>query len=145
MLLRKITKHVEGQNGFAVGIDFLIVVFGVFIGIQVANWNVVRADRADNVRYMQRLHDDVVTGEAANVAASLELDTTVKLLAEVAHIISADELADGFTQDQCDAVFAAHIYRPGRVSIPTLEELIASGRGFVIADVDLRKTLMLLS
>lgn len=27
------------QNWFAVGLDFVIVVFGVVIGIQVANWN----------------------------------------------------------------------------------------------------------
>jgi hypothetical protein len=27
-------KHVQDQNWFAVGIDFLIVVTGVFIGIQ---------------------------------------------------------------------------------------------------------------
>jgi hypothetical protein len=39
MILRSITKHVKDQNWFAVFIDFLIVVVGVFIGIQVANWN----------------------------------------------------------------------------------------------------------
>ncbi|MGJ8664660.1 MAG: hypothetical protein ACSHWU_13470 [Marinicella sp.] len=39
MLLRRITKHVSEQNWFAVFIDFIIVVVGVFIGIQVANWN----------------------------------------------------------------------------------------------------------
>jgi hypothetical protein len=42
MLLRRITKDVTDQNWFAVFIDFLIVVVGVFIGIQVANWNDVR-------------------------------------------------------------------------------------------------------
>ena len=36
MLLRRITKHIKEQNWFAVGIDFVIVVFGVFIGIQHA-------------------------------------------------------------------------------------------------------------
>ena len=42
MLLRRITEHVKAQNWFAVGIDFLIVVLGVFIGIQVSNWNEAR-------------------------------------------------------------------------------------------------------
>ena len=36
MLLRSITKHVQDQNWFAIGIDFFIVVVGVFIGMQVA-------------------------------------------------------------------------------------------------------------
>ena len=47
MLLRRISKHVKDQNWFAVGIDFVIVVVGVFIGIQVANWNDARAERAE--------------------------------------------------------------------------------------------------
>ncbi len=46
MLLRRITKHVTEQNWFAVFIDFLIVVVGVFIGIQVANWNESLAEKA---------------------------------------------------------------------------------------------------
>ena len=47
MLLRRITKHVKDQNWFAVGIDFVIVVIGVFIGIQVANWNDARTTEQD--------------------------------------------------------------------------------------------------
>ncbi len=39
MLLRHVTKHVKDQNWFAVALDFAIVVVGVFIGIQVSNWN----------------------------------------------------------------------------------------------------------
>lgn len=39
MLLRRITEHIKGQNWAAIGIDFVIVVVGVFIGIQVSNWN----------------------------------------------------------------------------------------------------------
>lgn len=33
MILRRLTKHVKDQNWFAVALDFLIVVVGVFIGI----------------------------------------------------------------------------------------------------------------
>ncbi|MEO0439157.1 MAG: hypothetical protein AAF098_19945 [Pseudomonadota bacterium] len=46
MLLRRITEYVKGQNWTAVAIDFFIVVVGVFIGIQVSNWNDALADRA---------------------------------------------------------------------------------------------------
>ena len=35
MILRRVTEHVKAQNWFAVAIDFVIVVVGVFIGIQV--------------------------------------------------------------------------------------------------------------
>ena len=39
MLLRRIIEHVEDQNWTAIALDFVIVVVGVFIGIQVSNWN----------------------------------------------------------------------------------------------------------
>ena len=39
MILRRLTKHVKDQNWFAVGLDFVIVVAGVFLGIQIGNWN----------------------------------------------------------------------------------------------------------
>ena len=38
MLLRRITKHVQSQNWFAVFIDFLIVVVGILIAFQITNW-----------------------------------------------------------------------------------------------------------
>jgi hypothetical protein len=59
MLLRRVAEHVQRQNWFAVGIDFLIVVFGVFIGIQVANWNEARSDRQDEARYLGAMAEDV--------------------------------------------------------------------------------------
>ena len=60
MILRRFTQHVKDQNWTAVGLDFFIVVIGVFIGIQVSNWNAERADRFDESVFLARLHDDIV-------------------------------------------------------------------------------------
>src|SRR6056297_1539720 len=59
MLLRRVMKHVRDQNWFAVGLDFLIVVVGVFIGIQVANWNESRAEDELAKRYVAQLMGDI--------------------------------------------------------------------------------------
>lgn len=45
MLLRRLMQHVKGQNWIAVGLDFVIVVVGVFIGLQVNNLNQARLER----------------------------------------------------------------------------------------------------
>ena len=39
MILRRIREHVTSHNWFAVTIDLVIVVAGVFLGMQVNNWN----------------------------------------------------------------------------------------------------------
>jgi hypothetical protein len=59
MLLRRITQHIKNENWLAVGIDFVIVVVGVFIGIQVANWNDVQGNRAGLAASLNRLGKEV--------------------------------------------------------------------------------------
>jgi len=59
MILRSVTKHVKDQNWFAVILDLVIVVFGVFIGLQVSNWNEQRVQDKVTSLLIQRLHDDL--------------------------------------------------------------------------------------
>lgn len=61
MLLRSVTKHVKDQNWTAVFIDFFIVVVGVFIGIQVANWNESRTDKIRATGYLERIAENLET------------------------------------------------------------------------------------
>ena len=64
MILRSITRHVRDQNWFAVGLVFLIVIVGVFIGIQVSNWNGERQNTALADDYPERLTADLITDQA---------------------------------------------------------------------------------
>jgi hypothetical protein len=59
MLLRRVMEHVRKQQWTAVAIDFVIVVAGVFIGIQAANWNEARADEARARGYLERIQSDL--------------------------------------------------------------------------------------
>lgn len=59
MILRRLIEHVKNQEWTAVFLDFVIVVVGVFIGIQVSNWNETRGERAKEYGYLVRLHEDL--------------------------------------------------------------------------------------
>lgn len=59
MILRRITEHVKAQNWFAVTLDFLIVVVGVFVGLQVTNWNALRTDRLAGREIVEGIADDI--------------------------------------------------------------------------------------
>lgn len=59
MMLRRVTEHVKAQNWTAVALDFFIVVVGVFIGIQVANWNAARAFKAQENAYLAQLRTEL--------------------------------------------------------------------------------------
>lgn len=59
MLLRRVAQHVQEQNWTAIWIDFLIVVAGVFIGIQVANWNDARSAKERERRLLVELSSEI--------------------------------------------------------------------------------------
>jgi len=45
MLLRRFVAHVRKQDRMAIAIAFVLLVLGVFPGIQVSNWNAERENR----------------------------------------------------------------------------------------------------
>jgi hypothetical protein len=59
MLLRRVSDHLRRQAWTAIAIDFLITVLGVFIGLQVSNWNEARLDRERARGYLDRIHADL--------------------------------------------------------------------------------------
>jgi hypothetical protein len=58
MILRRLSKHVKDHNWFAVGLDFLIVVIGVFVGLQVSNWNATRLEARGEAAMLARIEED---------------------------------------------------------------------------------------
>ena len=52
MRLRRVTEHVKAQNRTAVVLDFLIVVAGVFVGVQVNEWWLSRLDARKERAYL---------------------------------------------------------------------------------------------
>ena len=59
MLLRSVTRHVRQQNWTAICIDLVIVVVGVFIGIQVSNWNEERESHNAERAFIEAVRDDI--------------------------------------------------------------------------------------
>lgn len=59
MRLRRVIEHVRDQNWFAVSLDFVIVVVGVFIGIQVSNWNEARNAKEHERRLLVELGSEI--------------------------------------------------------------------------------------
>ena len=97
MLLRRITKHVKDQNWFAVGIDFVIVVVGVFIGLQVANWNEARGFAARETGYLEKLRDEI----AFNNAQTLERVKIMRRVMAAGHTAHNFLSSDKPCEDDC--------------------------------------------
>ncbi|PZO54874.1 MAG: hypothetical protein DCF16_03990 [Alphaproteobacteria bacterium] len=64
MLMRRIREHVTAHNWFAVGIDLVIVVLGVFLGTQVSNWNAERLAHEAGDSYRARIVRDLENNQS---------------------------------------------------------------------------------
>ena len=58
MILRRLAEAIAKQNWFTVMLEVLIVVVGIFIGLQADDWNQERRDRIDEQLYLAELLED---------------------------------------------------------------------------------------
>lgn len=75
MILRRIVAAFRRQDWFTVFVETMIVVLGVFLGLQVNNWNAARGDRAKEAAYLAELVVDLTADlgqidRVANVAST---------------------------------------------------------------------------
>lgn len=58
MILRRLAESLRTQNWTTVTVEFFVVVIGIFVGIEVSNWNEARKNQESGVQYRARLVDD---------------------------------------------------------------------------------------
>lgn len=59
MILRRLSQSLKEQNWTAIVLEFILLVSGVFLGIQVANWNESRKESVQEAAYLKNLAEDV--------------------------------------------------------------------------------------
>jgi hypothetical protein len=124
MLLRRVIEHVRDQNWTAIAIDFCIVVIGVFVGIQVANWNAARADERLGRAYAARLATDL-TQDLATRRALADYFGAVLDSVERTDALLADPLAE--PQALVVAAYRASEINYVPPSRATWDEIVSSG------------------
>ena len=139
MLLRRVTEHVRAQNWTAVALDFVIVVVGVFIGIQVANWNEARQQRATEKVILERLLSDF---EAIEQEASSRVESVRGYLAAADRVFD-ETISDTLLEDDVD--LRARVTEIGFLTpvsgSTTFTQLVTSGEMALIRSEPLRRAL----
>jgi hypothetical protein len=143
MLLRRVIDHFRKQEWTAIWIDFVIVVVGVFIGIQVANWNDARADQVRAHSYLERVRDDL-DADRAGYRNRLEFWDAVSDYGRAALAYAEGQRASGQTQWQVLLAFfqASQVAEFSTVDA-TYRELTSAGELDLVANLELRNALAL--
>lgn len=135
MILRRLAQSLQQQNWMAICIEFVLLVAGVFLGIQVANWNAERETRHKSEVFTQRLEADL-RAEAWRYQFLLAYYRDVRDAAEAA----ADALS-GKAPLSNEAflvnAYRATQYKQGASRRATYDELISTGSVGLIEDREL--------
>lgn len=141
MILRRVIEHFRRQEWTAIFLDFVIVVMGVFIGIQVSNWNVVRQAIADERVFVQRLHEDVVEAEAKSARLRERRFGQSQAINEAMAVIFNERERKVLNEEECLYLAFSHDYVLTAPALPSFNDLLSSGRLDLLRDRELKRAL----
>ena len=141
MLFRRISEHLKAQNWTAVCLDLVIVVLGIFLGLQVSQWYEQRQDISRGEAVLERLHSEfvVITAEARSAFETHQ--DQVLTLEVVRESIKAGEVDPQKETQFLDGLRYAMGYHLGPSRSGTYVEILSSGQFRLLSDPELRSAL----
>jgi hypothetical protein len=140
MILRRVISHFRKQEWTAIAIDFVIVVVGVFVGLQVSNWNAARTTDRRSAEFTERLRADLME----------EYWVYQYLVVYFGEVLTNADLAGGALEGDAtlsDEALVIAAYRATQNKIrtrrrATYDELTSTGEIGLIRDNTMRDTAM---
>jgi hypothetical protein len=124
VILRRLTENLKQQNWTAIGIELVIVVLGVFIGMQVSNWNEQQAEARLGKDYVRRLIRDLTEDHDS---IRMQVDYYGDVLKST---LRTDELLSAANPDPRELVVNAYRATEVAYTAPvraTWDQIVASG------------------
>ena len=144
MILRRVIEHVREQNWTAIAIDFVIVVAGVFVGIQVANWNEARRERTLEAEYIARLQRDYSAIDARLAINRTRWENTSAATIRLLNDLDAFRQHQAWPRAKAEMLSDLDASMGGRIPAPraaSYVELLSAGRLGLLRDTRLRNAL----
>lgn len=142
MILRRLTQHIREQNWFAVGLDFIIVVVGIFVGLQVSQWSASQADRAQEHVILERMHSEIVSLVEVRQSNAAGQEQDLERMVSVFPALTADSEIESLSGEQCRAVIISHIYSMPTPSLVVIDEMESTGGLQLITSAELRESIL---
>jgi len=136
MILRRLSQSLKEQNWMAITIEFILLVVGVFLGIQVANWNAERETNKKAVEATEKLVADL-RAESWRYQFLLEYHRDIRDAAEkTANALSGKTPLTN--EEFLVNAYRASQYKQGASRRSTYDELVSTGNIALIKDKELR-------
>lgn len=139
MILRRIITSIKNQDIGTLIAEVIVIVLGIFIGLQVDDWNERRKDRNDEIIYLERIVADLEISLIENADTrdfqQRHGDMGIFLL----NALEKCELAEAERDKFASAIYLLAKTAPGAFAKTAIEELMSTGRTTIIRNIDLRQ------
>ena len=141
MILRRLAQSIRQQDWFAVVVETMIVVLGVFLGLQVNNWNTARQAAQEETALLVQMHD-AFAADIEDSELSLEFqDEAIEALRYILRTIQTGE------EPEDREAFLNALVKTGSAhgyvfEAPIVTVLIASGDLTELSSAELRQSVV---
>lgn len=127
MIVRKLAEAVRRQDWFTVLVEFVIVVAGIFVGLQVNNWNDARLTAKQEKAYLRQLREEVRHNIRVMDYQVVYVETVVEAGRRTLGFLQSDKSCSRQCADVVIDAFHASSIWGGDYLTNTFDELIRRG------------------
>lgn len=139
MILRRLADALRKQDWIAVVLEILIVVVGIFIGLQVNNWNEDRKAKVEEVDYLKRIIDDLEIS-IRETSENIEFqETHAKRATTVLDALNACDIPAEAQLDIANGFYHLGKISPVEFARTAIDELRSAGRFAILRNAELRR------
>ncbi len=125
MILRRFATALRRQDWFTVVIETLIVVLGVFLGLQVNNWNDAKTEKTTERQLLSQVQTDIQAAVSLKSEWLAEMTAHRKALVEAVDVIQNKPAKHTLTDAECRAMWSSHLLFYPVAPLGSLDELLA--------------------
>ena len=139
MLLRRYMEHLRDQNWTAVWLDLVVVVVGIFLGLQVTEWSHGRADRQQEKIHLERL-EHALDANVDQLEQAIDLQSAlIENHARVAVLLKKNHWTETEDQYVRDNIVKITFWRAIDFDLGVITSLTSSGEINLIQNTDVQE------
>ena len=142
MILRRLAGAIAEQNWFTVVLEILIVVVGIYLGLQASEWSQNREDRRAEVVYLERIAADLDTSLTRTIWNQEFQTRHARYGALVLQALRECDLQPEQRDQFASGIYLVAKHNAAAFVRASLQELLSAGRLTIIENSSLRQTLV---
>jgi hypothetical protein len=141
VILQRLSRALRRHDWSVVAIEILVVVVGIFLGLQVDDWNEARKFRQQEAVYLDKIRGDLVMMRATLAKRATHSETAARRMTSALQKLEACEFSDAAEADLGFALVVYQVSQPIDYLDATYGEMVASGAHARIQSQELKQSI----